>query len=106
MLAKQLTDQPGIHVLFTARSGELIVDKIAEHGAPDVVLMDIQMPIMNGYRSTRWLRDHHQEVGILALSGMEDPEAFRDIIECGAHGTVSKDHRAAEQLVGKEGGRT
>src|SRR3546814_7918294 len=75
MLAKQLTDQPGIHVLFTARSGELIVDKIAEHGAPDVVLMDIQMPIMNGYRSTRWLRDHHKEVGILALSGMADPEA-------------------------------
>src|SRR3546814_3080552 len=56
------------------------------------------MPIMNGYRSTRWLRDHHQEVGILALSGMEDPEAFREIIECGAHGFVSKDQPFDELL--------
>lgn len=99
MLAKQLANQQGIHVLFTAQDGELMVDKIAAHGVPHIVLMDIQMPGMNGYRSTRWLREHHKSVGILALSGMEDPDAFTEIIECGAHGFVSKDQPFDELLV-------
>lgn len=98
MLAKQLANQQDIHVLFTAKNGERMADKIAAHGVPNVVLMDIQMPGMNGYRSTQWLRKHHKNVGILALSGMEDPEAFTEIIECGAHGFVSKDQPFDELL--------
>ncbi len=57
---------------------------------PAIILMDIRMPEMNGYETTRWLKKRHPHIPVLALTDLEEPKALEAIIECGADGYTSK----------------
>jgi signal transduction histidine kinase len=58
---------------------------------PDVVLMDIRMPEMDGIETTRRLKVIHPAVGVVALTGLEDQRAVRDMLVAGASSYVLKD---------------
>jgi DNA-binding NarL/FixJ family response regulator len=58
---------------------------------PDVVLMDVRMPTMDGIEATRKLKDGFPGVGVVALSGHEDQEIVRGMLVAGASGYVLKD---------------
>ena len=57
---------------------------------PSRVLMDIRMPEMNGYETTKWIKKHYPNIPVLALSDLEEIKAMEAIIECGADGFASK----------------
>jgi signal transduction histidine kinase len=59
--------------------------------APDVVLMDVRMPEMNGIEATRLLKSTFPEVGIVALTGVDDQDAVREMLVAGASCYVLKD---------------
>ena len=65
---------------------------------PDVVLMDVRMPAMDGIEATRKLKDGFPEVGVVALSGHEDQEIVRGMLVAGASGYVLKDSDGDEIL--------
>ncbi|HJS26351.1 MAG TPA: response regulator [Actinomycetota bacterium] len=65
---------------------------------PDVVLMDVRMPTMDGIEATRKLKDGFPEVGVVALSGHEDQEIVRGMLVAGASGYVLKDSDGDEIL--------
>ena len=63
---------------------------------PDVVLMDVRMPEMNGIETTRLLKSAFPEVGIVALTGVDDQDAVREMLVAGASCYVLKDSDSDE----------
>lgn len=86
-----ITDFPEMSVLFTAADGKDLLKQMTDLGVPDIVLMDISMPVMDGYETTLYLKLNHPEVKVLALSSLESDAAIIRMIRCGASGYVLKD---------------
>ncbi len=85
-----LSSAPGIEVVGVARDGAQAVDLAAELG-PDLVLMDLKMPVMNGIAATRLLHDRHPEIRVLVLTTYDGDEWVFDAIKSGAAGYLLKD---------------
>ena len=83
-------------VLFEADNGKMLMDKIDKNNLPDVVLMDINMPQMDGYDATLWLARNHPSVKVLALSMYDDENAIIRMIRNGARGYILKDSDPSE----------
>jgi DNA-binding NarL/FixJ family response regulator len=80
----------GIELLATACDGEEALALTAEH-APDVVLMDLRMPRMDGIEATSRLRERHPEVRVIALTTYADDESVLGALRAGARGYLTKD---------------
>ena len=106
-LASVLDSQPDIQVIGEASNGREAVE-LARRLRPDVVLMDIAMPEMDGIEATRLIKAEMPQVRVLGLSMLAEEEAAERLREAGAEAYLSK-AGAAEALVeairGKEPGR-
>jgi DNA-binding NarL/FixJ family response regulator len=87
-----------LEVIFEAENGQQMQNALAKHALPDVVLMDINMPVMDGYDATAWLKKNYPQVKVLALSMFEDDKAVIKMIRNGASGYVLKESKPAELL--------
>lgn len=80
----------GIELVATASDGEQALALTAEH-SPQVVLMDLRMPRMDGIEATRRLRALHPEVRVIALTTFADDESVLGVLRAGARGYLTKD---------------
>ena len=80
-------------VLYTCKNGQELVDKFSSSPEfiPDVVLMDINMPIMNGIETTEWISKNHNEVHVMALSVEDEDATILKMLKVGAIGYLLKD---------------
>ncbi len=78
-----------IDVVGEAANGREALEKIAEL-TPDVVLMDLAMPLMGGLEATRRIRREFPEVKVLALTQYDDSEYVLPVISAGARGFITK----------------
>jgi NarL family two-component system response regulator LiaR len=88
---------PGLEVVAVAANGAEAVAAV-EKQQPDVVLMDLNMPIMNGVQATREIAASHPTVRVLVLTTYDAEEWVVDAIRAGADGYLLKD-APREQLV-------
>ena len=86
----QLLRAGGHELAGEASDGLHAIDVVAET-QPDVVLMDIRMPAMDGIEATRRLKAAHPGVGVVALTAQEDDSVVREMLVAGASGYVLKD---------------
>jgi len=86
----------GHDVLFEANNGEDLIQLIQEGKRPDLVLMDINMPVKDGYETSLWLKTNYPEIKILALSMLDDENAIIRMIKNGARGYVLKESEPTE----------
>ncbi len=91
-----VSTEPGIEVATEAGNGELGVAAVAAH-RPDVVLMDVRMPVLDGLGATRQIRDVDGPP-VLVLTTFDDDEVLWGAIEAGAAGFVLKD-AAADDII-------
>ena len=82
-----------LDVIGQARSGPEAIDMVRRL-SPDVVLMDVRMPDMDGIETTRLLKEVQPGIGVIALSSMDEQRAVRDMLVAGAIGYVLKDSDA------------
>lgn len=87
-----------LQVVFEAENGQQMQAALARHASPDVVLMDINMPVLDGYESAKWLKKNYPNIRILALSMFEDDKAVIQMIKNGAGGYILKESRPRELL--------
>ncbi len=96
-LAGILAAQPDLEVVGEARDGFEAVVK-AQALQPDLVLMDVQMPGMDGLEATRQIRQARPETVIVMLTVRDDDDKLFTALKYGAQGYLLKDIRAADML--------
>jgi DNA-binding NarL/FixJ family response regulator len=82
---------PDYKVLFQASNGKDFIKKLKPPHIPDILLLDIAMPEMDGFATALWVKANYPEMKILALSTMETESAIIKMIKCGAKGYILKD---------------
>jgi DNA-binding NarL/FixJ family response regulator len=85
-----LEQQPGIEIVGEAADGREAV-RIAEETAPDIVIMDIAMPLLNGIEATAQMVKRKPEIGIVILSMHSDEDYLLSALNAGAKGYLLKD---------------
>lgn len=70
---------------------ELVTYFSTENKYPDIVLMDVKMPIMNGFEATQWLKINQPQIKVLALSMECEEETILKMLRAGAKGYLLKD---------------
>jgi DNA-binding NarL/FixJ family response regulator len=88
-LCYTLGRQPDFEIVAEASDGEEAV-KLASEVVPDIIIMDISMPKINGIEATRQIKTTHPHIGILILTVYEDSEHIINILEAGANGYLIK----------------
>ena len=84
-------------VLYLCKNGQELIQQFKnKKNIPDVVLMDVNMPILNGIETTAHLKEHFPEVKVLALSVEEDETTILKMLRAGAKGYLMKDVKKAE----------
>ncbi|MFW6068210.1 MAG: response regulator [Chloroflexota bacterium] len=89
--------EPALNVVAEASDGETALELVAEK-RPDVVLMDINLPTMNGLQVTRKLREEQPEISVIMITGYDDAEQVFHAFRAGASAYCAKDI-APEALV-------
>lgn len=96
-LQRILESDPEISVVGIAHDGQEALE-MASSRNPDLVLMDLKMPLMNGIQATRRLRELHPRIQVLVLTTYADDEWLFDAIRSGAAGYLLKDRPRKELL--------
>ncbi|WP_298393624.1 response regulator transcription factor [Flavobacterium sp.] len=84
-------------VLYECENGKELQDKFKSQSTiPNIVLLDISMPIMNGFDTALWLKENHPDVLVMALSMQDDDESVIKMIKNGAKGYLLKNTHPAD----------
>jgi len=89
-LARLLEDQPGLRVVGEAENGRVAVEKTLEL-KPDVVIMDIAMPFLNGIEAAKRIKKHLPKVKILILSMYAQENHIHELLQTGVSGYLLKE---------------
>ena len=92
-----LSAEPEIAVVGRAGNGEEAT-KLAEELRPDVVLMDISMPVLDGFDAARRIREVLPETCVLFLTGSDAPRDVEEAQRAGASGYLTKDRIASDLI--------
>lgn len=90
-LASLINSFDGYAVIFESDHGKDFIEKIKKNGEPDIVLLDINMPEMDGYATATWLQLNFPLVKVLALSMYDNENAIIRMFKAGTKGYVLKD---------------
>lgn len=77
-------------VLYTCENGLDFQEKVKTKPVPDIVLLDISMPIMDGFETAKWIKDTYPNILIMALSMQEDEQSLIKMIKNGSKGYMLK----------------
>jgi two-component system invasion response regulator UvrY len=91
-----LVQSLGHTVLFEADNGKDFISKLDKNNLPELVLLDINMPEMDGYETAQWIKNNHYDIKVLALSMYDNENSIIRMLKCGAKGYILKDSEPAE----------
>ncbi len=93
-----LADEPDLEVVGEASNGREVLE-LCRTLRPDLVLMDVRMPEMDGLQATRVIKREHPEIAILMVTMHDNPDYLLEALDAGAAGYVLKD-APADRLIG------
>ena len=95
-IASLISDLTGYKIIFEADNGQELIRRISPKFKPDIILLDMNMPVMNGESTAQWLIGHYPEISIIVLSMIDDPEKVLAMIRMGVKGYLLKSAEPAE----------
>jgi two-component system, NarL family, invasion response regulator UvrY len=81
----------GFTVIGQADNGQQFINQLDEGELPDIVLMDITMPVMDGVETTKWLKQNYPSIRVVALSMLKNDLIVIRMLKNGARGYLLKD---------------
>lgn len=79
------------NVMMEAGNGKEFIDQLNKDNIPDIVLMDITMPVMDGVETTKWIKQNHPNIKVVALSMIKNDLIIIRMLKNGARGYILKD---------------
>src|ERR1700744_3803514 len=89
-LSKLISSFENYIVLFEAENGIDVKTKITQHAIPDIILLDVNMPGMDGFETVQWLHKNYPQIKVLALSMFSDENTIIRMLRLGAKGYILK----------------
>ena len=90
ILISHLETNPNIHVTSSVSNGKNLIKELSNE-KPDIVLLDLIMPIMDGASTTKYLQERHPDIKIIILTAHSDVKTSSDLIVFGAHSFLKKE---------------
>ena len=85
-----ISDFDQFETIYTCENGQDLQEKFKLKPIPKVILLDISMPVMDGFETAAWLKENHPEVLVMALSMQDDEQSLIKMIRNGAKGYMLK----------------
>jgi DNA-binding NarL/FixJ family response regulator len=100
-LARLVNSFEGYTVLLEADNGKDLRNRILQHQVPDIVLLDVNMPEMDGFETTQWLHKNYPHIKVLVLSMLSDERTIIKMFRLGAKGYLLKntDHEELKKAL-------
>lgn len=92
-LASVINNAEGYQVVFEADNGKHFIELLKTCPQPDILLLDITMPEMDGFETAQWIKIHAPQIKILVLSMMDDDKSIIRMLKYGAKGYILKDSK-------------
>jgi DNA-binding NarL/FixJ family response regulator len=92
-----LSDEPNLEVVGEAEDGQQAIE-LCRHHQPELVLMEVRMPRMDGLAATRQIKRERPHTIVLILTSFENPDYLAEALKAGASGYVLKDAFAQELM--------
>lgn len=92
-LASIINSFEGYKVVMEANNGKQFIETVKSKTAPDIVLLDITMPEMDGYETSGWIKNNLPQTKVLVLSMLENDTAIIRMLKNGARGYILKDSK-------------
>lgn len=89
-LARLVNSFEGYMVMLEADNGKDLRSRIMQHQVPDIVLLDVNMPEMDGFETTQWLHKNYPHIKVLVLSMLSDEKTIIKMFRLGAKGYLLK----------------
>ncbi|MFN4314547.1 MAG: response regulator [Chitinophagaceae bacterium] len=83
-------------VIHQSSNGLQLKQAIEQGSRPEVVVLDLHMPEMNGFETAKWLRDNHPNIHIILLSSFDSEYSIIRLLQAGVRGFLKKDINTAE----------
>jgi len=92
-LAAVIDSFHGYNVVFEADNGRHFIQQLETHKRPHVVLLDISMPVMDGFETATWINQNAPDIKVLVLSMIDNEEAVIRMLREGVRGFILKDSK-------------
>ncbi|RQO32130.1 DNA-binding response regulator [Taibaiella sp. KBW10] len=92
---------PDYQVIHEARNGKELVHYLSDErtALPDIILLDINMPVMDGFKTMEWMQEHHPEIPVLALTINDDDASVINMLRLGVKGYLLKETDSEELIL-------
>lgn len=95
-IASLIETFPDYQVIFEASNGKEFCEKIGPALMPDIVILDLSMPVMDGVATAEWIKKNHPKIAVIVLSMHQDPEKVVALVRSGIKGYLLKDSEPGE----------
>ncbi|WP_276372927.1 response regulator transcription factor [Chryseolinea sp. H1M3-3] len=82
---------PSCEIVFEANNGSELPQKLKQNNAPDIIVVDVNMPTMDGFATVQWIRENFPEVKVLIVSMIDKEETIVRMLKLGVKGYLCKD---------------
>ena len=94
-----LQREENIEIIFEASNGDELIDYLKKNDAhPDIILMDLKMPLLNGVEATKIIRNDYPEIKIIALTSYNTDSFISNMIKIGASSYLLKNATPTEMI--------
>lgn len=88
-LKEVISNKQGIDVVFDAGNGDELIKKLRDQ-QPDIVLLDLFMPVISGKEAIAYIKEHYPAIKIIVISACQDLAIINTVLEMGVHAYLSK----------------